>query len=133
MPSSSRHRLLRAGTRRPARWLKLCRAGLFEVSASAEFLLFQLRTAPSFLLDAEAKTNLTGTAKMNGMVDWLRRRVLASLLVVVGIALVVPALAQEKLQVAGIWTVPVEQQWVSRLHNALNAAEQRGEIDYVYS
>jgi basic membrane protein A and related proteins len=37
------------------------------------------------------------------------------------------------LKVAAIWTVPVEQQWASRLHNALVAAEERGEIDYVYS
>lgn len=44
-----------------------------------------------------------------------------------------PALAQEKLAVAGVWTVPVEQQWVSRLHLALRAAVERGEIDYVWS
>ena len=42
-------------------------------------------------------------------------------------------LAQDKLAVAGIWTVPVEQQWVSRLHLALQAALERGEIDYVWS
>lgn len=42
-------------------------------------------------------------------------------------------MAQDKLAVAGVWTVPVEQQWVSRLHIALQAAVERGEIDYVWS
>lgn len=39
-------------------------------------------------------------------------------------------LAQGKLKVAAIYTVPFEQQWVSRIHQALKAAEARGEIDY---
>ena len=34
---------------------------------------------------------------------------------------------------AGIFTLPVEQQWISRIHIALSAAEKRGEIEYVYS
>ena len=38
--------------------------------------------------------------------------------------------AAEKLKVAGIYTVPFEQQWVSRIHLALKAAEARGEIEY---
>ena len=44
-----------------------------------------------------------------------------------------PAQAQAKIKVAAIYTVPVEQQWVSRIHKALNAAKARGEIDYVFS
>ncbi|RZI69605.1 BMP family protein [Variovorax guangxiensis] len=40
------------------------------------------------------------------------------------------ALAQAKLKVAGVYTSPFEQQWVSRLHKALKAAEARGEIEY---
>lgn len=44
-----------------------------------------------------------------------------------------PAHAQAKLKVAGIYTVPVEQQWVSRIHKALNAAKARGDIEYVFS
>ncbi|RRS01030.1 BMP family ABC transporter substrate-binding protein [Aquabacterium soli] len=44
-----------------------------------------------------------------------------------------PAQAQAKLKVAAIYTVPVEQQWVSRIHKALSAAKARGEIDYVFS
>ncbi|MBS3650096.1 BMP family protein [Pseudaminobacter sp. 19-2017] len=39
--------------------------------------------------------------------------------------------AQEPLKVAAIYTVPFEQQWVSRLHKAANAAKDRGEIEYV--
>jgi basic membrane protein A and related proteins len=40
------------------------------------------------------------------------------------------ALAQGKLKVAAVYTVPFEQQWVSRIHKALKAAESRGEIEY---
>jgi basic membrane protein A and related proteins len=43
------------------------------------------------------------------------------------------SLAQDALKVAAVWTVPVEQQWASRLHNALVAAQERGDIEYVYS
>ena len=38
-----------------------------------------------------------------------------------------------KLRVAAIYTVPVEQQWVSRIHKALNAEVARGGIEYVFS
>jgi basic membrane protein A len=45
-----------------------------------------------------------------------------------------PSWAQKKpIKVAGIYTVPVEQQWVSRIHQALKAAEARGDIAYQYS
>ena len=40
------------------------------------------------------------------------------------------SLAQAKPKVAGIYTVPFEQQWAGRLHTALKAAEARGEIEY---
>jgi len=40
------------------------------------------------------------------------------------------ALARAKLKVAAVYTVPFEQQWVSRIHKALKAAEARGEIEY---
>jgi len=39
----------------------------------------------------------------------------------------------ETIKVAGIFTLPVEQQWISRIHIALNAAKDRGDIEYVYS
>ena len=44
-----------------------------------------------------------------------------------------PAMAQAKLKVAAIYTVPVEQQWVSRIDKALKAAVARGDIEYVFS
>jgi len=37
------------------------------------------------------------------------------------------------VKVAAIYTLPVEQQWISRIHLALNGAKDRGEIDYVFS
>ncbi|RYH10987.1 BMP family protein [Tropicimonas sp. IMCC6043] len=43
------------------------------------------------------------------------------------------ALAADKVKVAAIFTLPVEQQWISRIHKALNAAAERGDIDYLFS
>ena len=65
-----------------------------------------------------------------------RRRALA---LAGGVALAgttgMPAWAQKAkpLKVAAIYTVPVEQQWVSRIHKALNAARDRGDITYAFS
>lgn len=41
--------------------------------------------------------------------------------------------AQTAIKVAGIYTVPVEQQWVSRIHLAAEAAKAAGQVDYAYS
>lgn len=43
------------------------------------------------------------------------------------------ALAAEPIKTAGIYTVPVEQQWVSRIHQAALIAQDRGDISYVFS
>ncbi len=62
-----------------------------------------------------------------------RRHLVASAVVLsAAIAVTAPslALAQAKPKVAGIYTVPFEQQWAGRIHNALKAAEARGEIEY---
>ena len=57
-----------------------------------------------------------------------------ALLALSGAAFTNPVLAQnDPLKVAAIYTVPVEQQWVSRIHKALNAAQERGEVEYVFS
>jgi basic membrane lipoprotein Med (substrate-binding protein (PBP1-ABC) superfamily) len=58
-----------------------------------------------------------------------RRHVLA---LAAALAATFPGLApaQARLKVAAIYTVPFEQQWVSRIHKALKAAEARGEIEY---
>jgi basic membrane lipoprotein Med (substrate-binding protein (PBP1-ABC) superfamily) len=45
----------------------------------------------------------------------------------------VAARAQGALKVAGIYTVPVEQQWVSRIHLAAQAAIAAGEIEYAFT
>lgn len=37
------------------------------------------------------------------------------------------------VKTAGIYTVPVEQQWVSRIHQAALAAQDRGDIEYSFS
>lgn len=48
-------------------------------------------------------------------------------------ALPLTGAAKDPLKVAAIYTVPVEQQWVGRIHKALNAAQARGEIAYTFS
>ena len=66
----------------------------------------------------------------------LSRRSFLALAALAAVALAgAPALAQKQkpIKVAAVYTVPVEQQWVSRLHKALNAAQERGDITYVYS
>jgi basic membrane protein A len=62
-----------------------------------------------------------------------RRAWLAFAALVVLAAIAPLAGAQARLKVAAVYTVPIEQQWVSRIHKALNAAKDRGEIDYVFS
>ncbi|MVS99680.1 BMP family protein [Devosia marina] len=62
-----------------------------------------------------------------------RRTLVAALGLTTALSFTGASWAQDVPKVAAIWTVPVEQQWASRLHNALVAAEDRGEIDYVYS
>jgi len=61
-----------------------------------------------------------------------RRLVLAS---AIGLGLIGSAgmAAAEAVKVAAIFTLPVEQQWISRIHKALKAAEARGDIEYVWS
>ena len=59
--------------------------------------------------------------------------VLAAAVAAAALGTAAPALAQARLKVAAIYTVPVEQQWVSRIDKALKAAVARGEIEYVFS
>jgi len=60
----------------------------------------------------------------------MKRRHLITLAAALVAAVPGLSLAQAKLKVAAIYTVPFEQQWVSRVHKALKAAEARGEIEY---
>lgn len=43
------------------------------------------------------------------------------------------AVMAEKISVAGIYTQPIQQKWDARLHLALQAAAEAGEINYKYS
>jgi basic membrane protein A and related proteins len=60
----------------------------------------------------------------------LNRRHVVALAAALCVAAPGLAVAQAKMKVAAIYTVPFEQQWVSRIHKALKAAEARGEIEY---
>lgn len=67
---------------------------------------------------------------------WMRRAVFSAIFVMAAVLFSASygvAQAAEPLKVAAIYTVPVEQQWVGRIHKALTAAQERGEITYVYS
>lgn len=70
---------------------------------------------------------------MSGIIGIGRRLFLGAATAATVLGLAAPVLAQDAPKVAAIWTVPVEQQWASRLHNALVAADERGDIEYVYS
>lgn len=70
---------------------------------------------------------------MSGIMGIGRRLFLGAATAATVLGFAAPVLAQDALKVAAIWTVPVEQQWASRLHNALVAADERGDIEYVYS
>ena len=61
-----------------------------------------------------------------------RRTVLAG---AVGVAALsaLPVRAAGEVKVAAIYTLPVEQQWIGRIHLALNTASERGDIAYEYS
>jgi len=50
-----------------------------------------------------------------------------------GLMMTSAAAMADVVKVAGIFTLPVEQQWISRIHIALTAAQERGDIEYSYS
>ena len=61
------------------------------------------------------------------------RRALIGAVASAGLLLSAGAALAETIKVAAIYTLPVEQQWISRIHKALNAAKDRGDIEYVWS
>lgn len=63
----------------------------------------------------------------------ISRRLFTSTTVAIGLLASTGIAAAEKIKVAAIYTLPVEQQWISRIHKALNTAAERGSIDYTYS
>jgi basic membrane protein A len=73
---------------------------------------------------------MTMTAKLS------RRRFLATTAgtaILAGSLGTTRAFAAEPIKTAGIYTVPVEQQWVSRIHQAALTAQDRGDIAYTFS
>ena len=79
---------------------------------------------------------MPNSKQLNSRMNITRRTLLGTgaVLAAVGAAgLQSPLLAAEPLKVAGIYTVPVEQQWVSRIHKAAETAQARGDISYVFS
>ena len=63
-----------------------------------------------------------------------RRRALATAGAGIAAATVLRrARAADPIKTAAIYTVPIEQQWVSRIHLAANTAKDRGDIEYVFS
>ncbi|MDV7141200.1 BMP family protein [Tropicimonas sp. TH_r6] len=62
-----------------------------------------------------------------------RRAVLAGATALTVLATSGAAFAADAVKVAAIFTLPVEQQWISRIHMALNTAAERGDIEYVFS
>ena len=66
-------------------------------------------------------------------VGMMSRRLLLAFAVGLGFLASAGVAAAEAVKVAAIYTLPVEQQWISRIHKALNAAADRGDIEYVFS
>ena len=63
----------------------------------------------------------------------ITRRYLLAVTLACSSVLMASASYADKIKVAAIYTLPVEQQWISRIHKALNTAASRGDIEYVYS
>ena len=63
----------------------------------------------------------------------LTRRVLLAAVAAASTLYSAGVAAAEPVKVAAIYTLPVEQQWISRIHLALNTAAERGDIEYVFS
>jgi len=70
---------------------------------------------------------------MKSLMKLTRRSVLASVAATSVMLSGGMAMAMEKVKVAAIYTLPVEQQWISRIHLALNTAAERGDIEYTFS
>ena len=65
--------------------------------------------------------------------NFRRRTFVAGLAATSVAAGVSPVFGSDKIKVAGIYTQPIQQKWDARLHLALDAAANRGDIDYSYS
>lgn len=63
----------------------------------------------------------------------LNRRLLLASALGFGLVAGAGAAVAEAVKVAAIYTLPVEQQWISRIHKALNTAAERGDVEYTFS
>jgi basic membrane protein A and related proteins len=73
-------------------------------------------------------------ARDNASISVTRRNALLTIGSTAGAVLLTRrSFAADRLKVAGVFSVPVDQQWASRLHIALKAAEARGDIQYNWS
>jgi len=70
---------------------------------------------------------------MKDFSNWSRRGVLGALAASGSVLATRGAFAGTRIKAAAIYTTPVEEPWVSRIHMALNVAKTRGDIDYVDS
>jgi basic membrane lipoprotein Med (substrate-binding protein (PBP1-ABC) superfamily) len=95
---------------------------------------FSRDESPEFLT-VRSKNNISGGNHMTRMITVSRRGLLVggSALTLGQAFLPRAGRAQAPLKVAGIYTVPVEQQWVSRIHKAAEAAVAAGEIEYTFT
>lgn len=60
-------------------------------------------------------------------------KLLSALMVSLVMLMTASFVQAEKIKVAGIYTVPVQQKWAGTLHRALVAASKAGKIEYVFS
>lgn len=70
---------------------------------------------------------------MGNVITHRRSAMGAIILLFATLAFSLSAFAADKIKVAGVYTAPIEQQWISRIHKAMKEAETRGEIEYAFS
>ncbi len=63
----------------------------------------------------------------------LKNIIALAALILLPFSSVSPAVAADKIKVAGIYTQPIQQKWDARLHLALQRAADEGRIEYVFS
>ncbi len=116
-----------------------CGSDLMRVFISLIVTLWALLyRATNKFLDQKVKKGVTlnQLGRMNTMkktIKLSRRHFMATTAATSLILGAGPATAAEPIKTAGIYTVPVEQQWVSRIHKAALAAQDRGDISYSFS
>ena len=64
---------------------------------------------------------------------WTKKSVYSIIWMIASVSIMGVSSLSAKPKVAAIYTLPVEQQWISRIHKALNASKARGDIEYVFS